>query len=69
MARTANVIAEEDSEFPIIPSKVLRRLAKQYTDLNQLIFSVMTERLAAADVPLGTALDQELLRELRTNAP
>jgi hypothetical protein len=29
----------------------------------------MTERLAAADVPLGTALDQELLRELRTNAP
>lgn len=69
MTRTANVIAEEDSEFLIIPSKVLHRLAKRYPKLNDLILSVMTQRLAAADVPLGTALDQGLLRELRTNTP
>lgn len=69
MTRTANVIAEEDSEFLIIPSKVLRRLAKRYPKLNEVILSIMTERLAAADIPLGTSLDQGLLRELRTNAP
>jgi len=69
MTRTANVIAEEDSEFLIIPSKVLRRLAKRFPKLNEVILSIMTERLAAADIPLGTSLDQGLLRELRTNAP
>jgi type IV pilus assembly protein PilB len=69
MARTANVITEEESVFLIVPSKVLRRLAGQYPGLNQLFFSVIAERLAAADVPLGTTLDQGLLRELRTDTP
>jgi CRP-like cAMP-binding protein len=68
-ARTANVITEEDSEFLIIPAKVMRWLADKYPDLKQVFFTTMAQRLSAAGIPLGTLLDQELLRELRTNAP
>ena len=65
--RTANVIAEEDSEFLILPSKVLRRLADRYSGLKELFFTTMAERLSVIDLPLAVKLDQGLLRELRTD--
>jgi CRP-like cAMP-binding protein/sugar phosphate permease len=68
-ARTANVIAEEDSEFLILPSKVLRRLADRYTGLKDLFYTTMAQRLSVIDIPLAVKLDQSLLRELRTDAP
>ncbi len=66
-ARTANVISEEESQFLIIPSKVMHQLADQYEDLKQVFFTTMLERLSRTELPLGTSLDQNLLRELRTN--
>jgi CRP-like cAMP-binding protein/predicted MFS family arabinose efflux permease len=66
-ARTANIITEEDSEFLIIPSKVMRELAKQYDGLRQVFYTTMAQRLSKIELPRGTSLDQELLRELRTN--
>jgi CRP-like cAMP-binding protein len=68
-ARTANVIAEEDSEFLILPSHVLRRLASQYSGLRELFYSTMAQRLSVIDIPLAVKLDQGLLRELRTDQP
>lgn len=67
--RTANVITEEDSQFLILPSKVLRSLADRYEGLREVFFATMTERLNSVDLPLGSLLDQGLLRELRTNTP
>ena len=67
--RTANVITEEESEFLIIPSKVLRRLADQYASLKDVFYTTIAERLSVTDLPIGTKLDQGLLRELRTKAP
>ncbi len=67
--RTANVIAEEDSQFLIIPSRIMRHLADRYEDLREVFVTTMAERLTSLDLPLGTLLDQGLLRELRTNAP
>jgi MFS family permease len=68
-ARTANVITEEDSEFLIIPSKVLRKLADRYSALREVFYTTIAERLRVTDLPIGTTLDQGLLKELRTNAP
>jgi CRP-like cAMP-binding protein/sugar phosphate permease len=68
-ARTANVIAEEDSEFLILPSKVLRNLADRYSALRELFYETMAQRLSVIDIPLAVRLDQSLLRELRTDAP
>ena len=65
-ARTANVITEEPSQFLIIPAKVLRKLTSRYADLRDVFYTTMTERLSVTDLPLGTALDQNLLKELRT---
>ena len=65
--RTANVIAEEQSRFLIIPSRVLRNLAAQYDGLNKIFVTTMAERLSKMELPRGTSLDQQLLRELRTN--
>lgn len=67
MQRTANIITEEECEFLIIPSKVMRRLAEKYDDLREVFYSAMTERLSRIELPRGTSLDQNLLRELRTN--
>jgi DHA3 family macrolide efflux protein-like MFS transporter len=66
--RTANVIAEEESEFLIIPAKVLRRLSEEYADLREVFYTTMAERLSVTDLPIGARLDQGLLRELRTKA-
>lgn len=65
--RTANVITEEDSQFLIIPSKVMMRLAKQYDGLRRLVYTTMAERLKTIELARSTSLDQQLLRELRTN--
>ncbi|MGZ9220925.1 MAG: MFS transporter [Anaerolineales bacterium] len=67
--RSANVIAEEDSEFLILPSRVMQRLAKEYEGLRQLFYRTMAERLNKIELPFGTSLDQDLLRELRTSQP
>jgi len=66
-ARTANIITEEESEFLIIPAKVMRQLAKQYDGLRQVFYVTMAQRLSKIELPRGTSLDQDLLRELRTN--
>jgi CRP-like cAMP-binding protein len=67
VARTANIITEEESEFLIVPSKVLRRLSQNYAGLKQVFLSAMEERLRTIELPLGTRLDQAMLLELRTN--
>src|SRR5688572_6166664 len=68
-ARTVNIITEEESEFLIIPSKVMRQLAKQYDGLRQVFYTTMAQRLSKIELPRATSLDQQLLRELRTNLP
>ena len=65
----ANVITEEDSEFLIIPSKVLKRLAKNYPGLNVMLHTLIGERLSLTELPRGTGFDQQLLRDLRTSQP
>jgi CRP-like cAMP-binding protein/cytochrome b561 len=67
--RTANIITEEASEFLIIPSKVLRELSAKYEGLKHMFFATITERLSQIELPRGTSLDQQLLRELRTVQP
>jgi len=67
--RTANIITEEESELLIIPSKVMRQLTQQYDGLRQVFYTTMAQRLSKIELPLGTLLDQQLLRELRTNMP
>jgi len=69
MTRTANVITEEACEFLIIPSKVLKRLASNYPDLNVILHTTIGERLSLTELPRGTSFDQQLLRELRTSQP
>jgi MFS family permease len=69
MTRTANIITEEDSELLILPSKVMRGLAKKYPGLNVMLHTLIGERLSQTELPRGTGFDQQLLRELRTNQP
>jgi MFS family permease len=69
MSRTANIITEEDSEFLILPSKVMKRLAQQYPRLNVMLHTMIGERLSQTELPRGTGFDQQLLRELRTPQP
>ncbi|MGE5073300.1 MAG: MFS transporter [Anaerolineae bacterium] len=67
--RTANVITEEDSQFLILPARVIRQLTDKYDGLRKVFYNTMAERLGNIDLPLGHLLDQGLLRELRTNMP
>ena len=69
MTRTANIITEEDSQFLILPSKVMRVLAKKYPALNVMLHTLIGERLSLTELPRGTGFDQQLLRELRTSQP
>lgn len=64
--RTANIITEEESEFLIIPSKVLKSLTGNYDGLRQMFQTTATERLHVVGAPRGMGMDQELLRDLRT---
>jgi len=65
--RTANVITEEESEFLIIPSKVMKRLAKEYEGPRRVFYAKMAERLNRIELVRSASLDQQLLLELRTN--
>lgn len=67
--RTANIITEEESEFLVFPSKVMRNLTHNYEALGMMFQTIMIDRLSMIDQPRGMGLDQELLRELRTNQP
>jgi MFS family permease len=69
MQRTANIITEEDSEFLIIPARVLKSLTKRYPSLNVMFHTLIGERLSQTELPRGTGFDQQLLRDLRTNQP
>ena len=69
MTRTANIITEESSEFLILPSRVMRSLAKKYPDLNVILHTLIGERLSLTELPRGTGFDQQLLRELRMSQP
>jgi CRP-like cAMP-binding protein len=69
MQRTANVITEEDSQFLIIPSKVMKRLTQNYPALNVMLYTTIGERLSLTELPRGTGFDQQLLRDLRTSQP
>lgn len=67
--RTANIITEEASQFLIIPSKTLQRLAHKHEGLRQMFYATMAQRLSVIELPRGIVLDQDLLRELRTIQP
>jgi CRP-like cAMP-binding protein len=67
MARTANIITEEDSKFLILPSKVIIELSNKYAGLNVMLHTLIGERLNQTELPRGTNFDQQLLRELRTS--
>ena len=69
MQRTANIITEEDSEFLIIPARVLKSLTKRYPSLNVMFHTLIGERLSQTELPRGIGFDQQLLRDLRTNQP
>ena len=69
LQRTANVITEEDSEFLILPAKVIKRLALKYEGLREIFYATMAERLNRIELSRRTSLDQQMLRELRTSQP
>ncbi|HXQ34780.1 MAG TPA: cyclic nucleotide-binding domain-containing protein, partial [Anaerolineales bacterium] len=67
--RTANIITEEESEFLILPSKVLRNLTQNHKEVRMMFHATMIDRLSMIDQPRGVGMDQQLLRELRTSQP
>ena len=67
--RTANILTEEESEFLVLPSQVLRDLAWNYEKVRVMFHTTMIDRLSMIDQPRGAGFDQQLLRELRTNQP
>ena len=69
MQRTANIITEEDSQFLILPARVMKRLTQKYAALNVMLHTTIGERLSLTELPRGTGFDQQLLRDLRTNQP
>ena len=69
MARTANVITEEDCELLIIPSRVLKGLTQKYPSLNVMFHTVIGERLSQSELRRGASFNQQLLRELRKSQP
>ena len=69
MTRTANIITEEESEFLILPAKVMKNLARRYPGLNVMLHTLIGERLSLTELPRGTGFDQKLLRDLRTSQP
>ncbi len=69
--RTANVVADEQSELIEVTAGTLRALMGDPA-IEKLVNSTMTERLArtqVADLPRFAGLDQQSLRELRTEVP
>jgi len=69
--RTADVTTELPSRLLQLPAAVLRQLMAD-SNINQVFQSKMSERLtrlSMIDLPYGSALNQQALRELRTPAP
>jgi CRP-like cAMP-binding protein len=69
LQRTANIITEEPCEFLILPSQTLQRLARRHDGLRVMFYTLMAQRLSATELPNSVTLDQEMLRELRTDQP
>ena len=67
--RTANIITEEESEFLVVPAKVLKNLTQNYEEVRIMLQTTMIDRLSMIDQPRGVGMDQQLLRELRTSQP
>ena len=69
--RTADVVAEEETELMEVPADTLRQLMA-HAEFGTLVLSKMTERLARTasigDLPRFGRLDQQALRDLRTEA-
>ncbi|NUM45496.1 MAG: MFS transporter [Anaerolineales bacterium] len=69
--RTANIIVEKPTDLLRVPASTLRELSSQ-PDLNRIFMTKMTERMVSMnmiEMPKMMALDQNVLRELRTDAP
>ena len=71
-ARTADVVAEEDSTLLEVPAETLRGLMS-IPDFGQVVLGKMTERLARTaslgDLPRFGGIDHRTLRQLRAEAP
>jgi CRP-like cAMP-binding protein len=52
VARKVNIITEEECEFLIIPSKVMRQLAKKYDGLRQVFYTTIAQRLSRIELPV-----------------
>ncbi len=71
VARTANVVADERSELIEVTADTLKALMGDPA-IEKVVNSTMSERLARteiADLPRFAGLDQQSLRELRTELP
>jgi MFS family permease len=70
--RTADVVAEEETELMEVPASTLRQLLAR-PEFGSLVLGKMSERLARTtsigDLPRFGRIDQQALRELRSNAP
>jgi len=70
--RTADVVAEEETELMEVPATTLRQLMTR-PEFGSLVLGKMTERLARTasigDLPRFGRMDQQALREMRTAAP
>jgi MFS family permease len=70
-ARTADVVAEEETQLLQVPAEVLRLLMAQPA-FSQMVLKRMSERLARTsirDLPRFTSLEPEIARELREEHP
>jgi CRP-like cAMP-binding protein len=70
LPRTANVITEEPTTLLQVPAAALKQMAGHQA-LNRLFLSKMTERLVRMkmlDLPRAGGIDQDTLRELRTES-
>jgi CRP-like cAMP-binding protein len=71
-SRTADVVAEEETELMEVPATTLRQLMTR-PEFGSLVLGKMTERLARTasigDLPRFGRMDQRALREMRTEVP
>jgi CRP-like cAMP-binding protein len=69
--RTADVVAEEETELMEVPAATLRQLMAR-PDFGSLVLGKMSERLARTasigDLPRFGRLDQQALREMRSES-
>jgi hypothetical protein len=58
------VNSEENCQFLIISPNGMKRLARHDPRFNMMVHTTIGERLSLTELPLGTSLDQVLLRGL-----